>query len=124
MSLIDFVKRYEKSISLQEFKILNRYLKQISSVWQICNSKFYCPRFFGIIDLVCCHFVFLSLLCMLAMSTRVVDLLEHRDISENVRNAARVVDSKICSVKQRFMRDTALKGQVLNTFSHGRGKKN
>lgn len=52
-----------------------------------------------------------------------MDLLEHTDISENVRNAARVVDSKICSVEQRFMRDTTIKRQFFHTYSHWRGKK-
>lgn len=54
------------------------------------------------------------------MSRTVVDLLEHTDISENVRNAARVVGTKICSVEQRFMRDTTVKGQFLHTSSQWR----
>lgn len=51
-----------------------------------------------------------------------MDLLEHTDISENVRNATRVVDFKICSVEQRFMRDTTVKGQFLHTFCHWRAE--
>lgn len=54
------------------------------------------------------------------MSRTVVDLLEHTDISENVRNAARVVGTKICSAEQRFMRDTTVKGQFLHTSLHWR----
>lgn len=57
------------------------------------------------------------------MSTRVVDLLEHTDISENVRNAACVVEVKICSVEQRYTRYTTVKGQFLHTCAIGVGKK-